>query len=201
MSDPNFPSTDPRAQGIAAGTSGGRFGFMQVAISERAAKDFSKGMNSIETAGKEGTFGAMSMVIDKMTEFLGSPFIKVWSDLMSLMQTFLDAGGAEAAAKWREELFNEDNIKQMEDMRDGWHAISNAITDAVLDFKTLTAVGGPLDIDLKPIAAKWYTEVDQFGKDLGEAVVQSIIDGIKDAAKEVDWEKIFTDIFEDMDLG
>ena len=170
---------------------------MQVVISERASKEFSRGMTAIEEAGKAGTFGAMSLIIDKMTEFLGSPFIKTWSDLLGLMQVFFDAGGAEAAAKWREELFNEKNIEDMRATAAAWHDITNAITDFALSSKT--AYSSFLDgadkwgEDMEAWRLKFWANIDQWGEDMAAGIEKAW----KDALDDIDLAKIIKDWIED----
>lgn len=110
MSDP----TDPRniAGGIAAGTSGGAYGFMQVAISDKAAKDFSKGMSSIEESGKKGIFVELTALYEKMIDAAGlmQPFV----DFLTLFSAMMTGAFGQSLAALYEGLFSDHNIENME---------------------------------------------------------------------------------------
>lgn len=174
-------------------------------ISEKSARDFKDAMESIETSGKMGTFTTFSAFLTLVMDIIGSPFIKNWTDLFKLMQRFFDMGGAEAAAKWRAELFSEQNIKDLEAMAAGWRLVSNAITDTMLGIKAALAPGGALDIPLQPIIDKWVEDINKFFNTIGKTMFQGLgseaVVGIKTgfiaALKDIDWEDIIKDIIED----
>lgn len=159
-------------------------------LSEKSARDFKDAMGSIEDSGKMGTFASMAALYQIMMDFLGSPFIKTFTDMLSTLQKFMDSGGAEAAAKWREALFSDENIKQMEQMRDGWYDISNAITDTYMNIKKTKE-----ELD-KINFIDWLGDVDKMGKDAGQKIIKAIIDGIDDAKDDL--EDYFEDLIENL---
>lgn len=174
----------------ATAEAGGSWAGDAPVMSEKSTKDFKDAMESIDSAGKFGTFSSMTALYQMMMDFLGSPFVKVFTDLVETLQKFMDSGGAEAAAKWRESLFSDENIKQMEQMRDGWYAISNAITDTYMNIKKTKE-----ELD-KINFIDWLGDVDKMGKDAGQKIIKAIIDGIDDAKDDL--KDYFEDLIEDL---
>lgn len=104
------------------------------ALSEKSARDFKDAMGSIEDAGKMGVFSDFSRLIESMVGAMSSPFVKVWTDFFRTLEKFMSSGGAEAASKWREEMFGDEMIQRMGMMRDTWRAITLGVTDAMFAF-------------------------------------------------------------------
>ena len=225
MSDPNFPPTDPRSQGIAAGSSGGKYGFMQVVMSDKAARDFKDSMESIENSGKMGVYLQLIELVEKLTMFKGDPRIEQIMRFFSLYEKFWRAAASEDAAAIAEVLYAPENIAAMKEFAETMYDLRQGLINSE-KFRNAFIVW--LDestrkyVLLGDAMTTWFDESTRKYTLAGEALVSygdemtSIGDGIigefrkmpalivgdiksgfKSALKDIDWEEIIIDIIEE----
>ena len=109
---------DPTNLGLAAGESGGKQGFMTVALSDRAAKDYSNAIASIERSSKIGAFNDILSIVDRLAAIKDNPMLNVALSWLELLSTMINAEFADSAQKLAETLFSEETVSRMERMAD-----------------------------------------------------------------------------------
>ena len=176
-------NTDPRALGLAAGSSGGQYGFMQVGLSDKAAKDYSKAMTSIERSGKSGVFMQMIELYEKMIDCAGlmQPFI----DFLTLFSNMMSGAFAESLAALYEGLFSDHNIANMEKAAELGRQYSEGLAATIkLTFDAIEAAdkwGASLTSTKEHVEAfnvtmeKWEESIYE-----GDGILAGAVDAVED---------------------
>lgn len=146
MADPN-PSLDPRTMKLAAGTSG-KQGFMTVALSDRAAKDYSKAMVATEKAGKAGVFLNLYQFV--MALATSSSAVQAWTDFFQFISDIYDAATMESTTKMLEAMYSDESLARLEKYA-GWiSVIDENVAKGIDSFNALddqiTAVTGDVGL-------------------------------------------------------
>lgn len=115
---------DPVKMGLAAGSSADP---LQLGLSDKAAKDYSQAMKSIEQTSKMGGWNAMMQMAQRLIDMSENPMVQVFMKFMEYMSTRINAEFAEAAARLAETLFSDRSIEQMDKMADSAGKVADAI--------------------------------------------------------------------------
>ena len=121
---------DPRDQRLAAGSSGGKYGFMQVGLSDKAASDFKDGMKSIQTAGDMGVYNQLIELITKLTSLSSDPRLEQIQKFFELYERFWRAAASEDAGAIAEKLFAPENVAAMKDFADWMYDLKQGLINS-----------------------------------------------------------------------
>ena len=172
MSDPNFPSTDPRAQGLAAGSSGGSRGFMTVAISDRAAKDYSKALKAIEETTKLGGWAAMMQMAKQFADSTGllAPYIR----LFEVLDSMVAAETADSVALIFEEIFTKENMEEMREQTvlfgDMVKVVVQGMIDMRKEYKNFIIAADKFGVEAEAWRLAFWRSVDEWGEQQADSL-------------------------------
>ena len=133
-------------------------------ISEKAAKEYKEAAESIERAGKLGTFTQLSAVIAMITALVTNPYLETFTKFYETLQKFYSAETAENVARINEHLYNEDNIKFWQDLTAAVAHFGDGANDAIISTGDLLNALDALNIAMPHITKAW----DDMVKDVGD---------------------------------
>ena len=206
-----YDPTNPTNLGLAAGESGGKQGFMTVALSDRAAKDYSDAIESIERSSKIGAFNDILMIVDRLAAIKDNPMLNVALSWLELLSTMINAEFADSAQKLAETLFSEETLSRMERMAAAAGVLNDTLGVGIDTFNALDAQMKATDESaslymgalehLEYIVDKNINDIGLFSGALGhltyiiingEAAAKGLTDALEDAIdKVIDfWEEV-----------